>query len=140
MEYISITYKSIFISFYLYIFKTMSSHQYFQFQTNTKFFQPLLSHNCNVFQIMRNLNSIIPNTFALQSVPKCLSNLLWLFRLSSWPWPAAAPTMLAEPWSQSSQHSNHNGKILSPSHPGHTDKFFSIATTIQQSSLHPQLY
>ena len=25
---------------------------------------------------MRNLNSIIPNSFALQSVPKCVSNLL----------------------------------------------------------------
>lgn len=45
---------------------------------------------------MRNLNSIIPNTFALQSVPKCVSNLLTIQAVFL-ALALAAPTMLAEP-------------------------------------------
>ena len=45
---------------------------------------------------MRNLNSIIPNSFALQSVPKCVSNLLTIQAVFL-ALALAAPTMLAEP-------------------------------------------
>ena len=45
---------------------------------------------------MRNLDCIIPNTFALQSVPKCVSNLLTIQAVFL-ALALAAPTMLAEP-------------------------------------------
>ena len=45
---------------------------------------------------MRNLDSIIPNTFALQSAPKCVSNLLTIQAVFL-ALALAAPTTLAEP-------------------------------------------
>lgn len=112
----------------------MSSHQYFQFQTNTtKFFQPLLSHNCNVFSDYEKLDSIIPTHLLFNRFLR-LSNLLTIQAVFL-ALALAAPTMLAEPLVPVPPNTATTMvKSALACHPGHTDKFSSIATTIQQSS------